>query len=107
MSIILPTQSLNRIRIGRRIALAAVTLVREVLSLSCSNRAGSASGRNDRCNELRVLVVDARRNGGADPQHQAIECAVEQPGDADHGSDGENEEIVAEKFRDEKDRHER
>ncbi len=41
--------------------------------------------------QLRILVVNAGRNGGADPQHEAVECSIDQPGDTDHASDGKHE----------------
>jgi hypothetical protein len=57
--------------------------------------------------DSRVLVVDVGRDDCADPQYEAIESAVEQPGDANHGGDREHEGVVTEQFRDEEDRDER
>lgn len=56
--------------------------------------------------DSRVLVVDVGRDDRADPQYEAIESAVEQPGDSDHGGEREDEGVVTEQFRDEEDRDE-
>jgi hypothetical protein len=66
-----------------------------------------SSAKSPTCSgDSRVLVVDVGRDDRADPQDEAIESAVEQPGDADHGGDREHEGVVTEQFRDEEDRDE-